>query len=107
MFSSTLMREKIEVTWKLRESPSRVIWCGARPSMRRPCSAICPAVRGKRPLIRLNRVVLPAPFGPMMACRVPAATSRLTPMITAVGPKLFCTSLRRRAGAVTTGLPPP
>jgi len=101
------MREKIEVTWKLRESPRRVISCGGRPSMRCPCSAMCPVVRGKRPLIRLNSVVLPAPLGPMMAWRVPAATSRLTPMITAVGPKLFCTSVSRRAGAVTAGLPAP
>ena len=34
MFSNTVMREKIEVTWKLRERPRRLISCGARPSMR-------------------------------------------------------------------------
>ena len=50
MFSNTLMREKIDVTWKLRERPRRVISCGARPSMRRPCSSMRPAESGKRPL---------------------------------------------------------
>ena len=33
MFSNTVMREKIEVTWKLRERPRRLISCGARPSI--------------------------------------------------------------------------
>ena len=31
-----------------------------------------PGETGKRPLIRLNRVVLPAPLGPMMAWRCAA-----------------------------------
>ena len=107
MFSNTLRREKIDVTWKLRERPRRVISCGSSPSMRRPCSSMRPAESGKRPLTRLKSVVLPAPFGPMMAWREPVATSRVTPMMTAVGPKLFSTSMRRSAGAVTRASPPP
>ena len=94
MFSNTVMRGKIDVTWKLRESPRRLISCGGRPSIRWPWSSMRPVVTGKRPLIRLKSVVLPAPLGPMMACREPALTSRLTPRITGVGPKFFCTSLR-------------
>ena len=74
--------------------------------MRWPFSSIVPEETGKRPLIRLNSVVLPAPLGPMMAWREPRATSRLTPMMTAVGPKLLCTSVRRRAGAATVALMP-
>ena len=41
--------------------------CGSSPSMRVPFRVMLPDVIGKRPLIRLNSVVLPAPFGPMIA----------------------------------------
>ena len=74
MFSKTVMRAKIEVTWKLRERPRRLISLGA--GGRRcacPLSAMAPAETGKRPLIRLKSVVLPAPLGPMIACRDPRA----------------------------------
>ena len=33
MFSKTVRRGKIEVIWKLRDRPSRLISCGARPSI--------------------------------------------------------------------------
>ena len=41
--------------------------------MRWPLSRISPLVGAKRPLIRLNSVDLPAPFGPMTAMRSPGA----------------------------------
>ena len=67
MFSNTLMRGKIEVIWKLRDRPSRLISCGARLAVDWPLTVIVPELIGKRPEIRLNSVVLPAPLGPMMA----------------------------------------
>src|SRR6516165_3854320 len=46
--------------------------------MRRPSKPIVPASGGKTPAIRLNRVVLPAPFGPMTANIDPCATLKVT-----------------------------
>ena len=42
--------------------------------MSRPSKVMAPEVGGKNPLIRLKKVVLPAPFGPMMAHNSPLAT---------------------------------
>src|ERR1700730_16285795 len=46
--------------------------------MRRPSKMIAPASGGKTPAIRLNRVVLPALFGPMSANIDPFATLKVT-----------------------------
>jgi hypothetical protein len=43
--------------------------------MRSPFRRISPALGAKRPLMRLNSVDLPAPFGPMIATRSPARTA--------------------------------
>ena len=42
--------------------------------MSRPSKVMVPEVGGKNPLIRLKKVVLPAPFGPMIAHSSPFAT---------------------------------
>ena len=42
--------------------------------MSRPSKTMVPEVGGKNPLIRLKKVVLPAPFGPMIARSSPLAT---------------------------------
>ena len=84
MFSKTLSRGKMFVTWKLRDSPRRLIMNGARPVMLSPFSRTSPELTGKRPLTRWNSVDLPAPLGPMMACRSPWCTSRLTPRMICV-----------------------
>ncbi len=42
--------------------------------MSRPSKLMVPEVGGKNPLIRLKNVVLPAPFGPMIAHNSPFAT---------------------------------
>jgi hypothetical protein len=44
--------------------------------MSRPSNAMVPDVGGKKPLIRLKNVVLPAPFGPMIARSSPLPTVR-------------------------------
>src|SRR4029077_3833703 len=43
-----------------------------------PKRVIRPSVGRASPLIRLNKVVFPAPFGPIRARRSPVATARLT-----------------------------
>ncbi len=65
------------VIWKLRARPRRLISNGVRPSMRWPLSRISPLLGPKRPLMRLNRVDLPAPFGPMIATRSPGRDREL------------------------------
>ena len=89
MFSNTVRRGKMLVTWKLRASPRRLTWCGLRPVISTPSSRIEPRVGANRPLTRLKRVDLPAPLGPMIACRSPAAMSSETPRMTEVAPKLL------------------
>ncbi len=44
------------------------------------------------PVIRLNRVDFPAPFGPMMPSASPSASSKLTASVTFSAPKDFDTS---------------
>ena len=74
------------VIWKLRDKPMRLISKGLRPSMRCPLRLMLPEVGAKRPLMRLNKVDLPAPLGPMMATRSPAATCKSTPRMISVLP---------------------
>src|SRR5688572_2497015 len=56
--------------------------------MSRPEKKIRPPWTGMRPARRLKSVVLPAPFGPMMARNSPAATARDTLSTAAIPPKL-------------------
>jgi len=48
MFSNTVMRGKIEVIWKLRDRPSRLISCGARPAVDLPLTVMVPALIGQQ-----------------------------------------------------------
>ena len=74
-FSRTLSSGKISVIWKVRAMPTPTRWCGGIAVMSRPSNRIRPAVGGKKPLIRLKNVVLPAPLGPMTARSSPGSTS--------------------------------
>jgi hypothetical protein len=85
------------VIWKLRDRPSRLISYGRRPLTNWPLSRTSPLVGASRPLIRLNSVDLPAPFGPMMATRSPAFTARLAPRMISVLPKFLRRSLSSTA----------
>src|SRR6185295_16624162 len=94
------MRGKMLVIWKLLARPLRLMISGSNPAMLSPCKSMRPELTPKRPLIRLNSVDLPAPFGPMMAWRSPGLMLRLTPLMIDVRPKLLRTSCNCRAGAV-------
>src|SRR5262245_3673120 len=70
-----------------------------------------PASGESSPVIRLNRVVLPAPLGPMISRRSPGSTERLTPAVTRRPPndlsRSFTASAVIVAGDYPTGLTGP
>ena len=80
--------------------------CGRRPACGRmragrlvtsvPIRSIVPLVGWKSPAMRLNSVVLPAPFGPRIARRSPCATSRSTSRTACTPPKRRPTPRKRR-----------
>src|SRR5712691_10991995 len=57
------------------------------------------------PLMQLKMLVLPAPLGPMIAKKSPAAISRLTPARAATPPKLRCNP-SRASSAIRAYAPP-
>ena len=61
-----------------------------------PSKMMVPEVGGKNPLIRLKKVVLPAPFGPMMAHSSPLATFSETSRTATRLPKRLVTLLISR-----------
>src|SRR3954452_7494269 len=71
-FSNTVSFGKMLVRWNDRPKPMRQVSCGCRLVMSRPSSNTWPLSERKCPVIRLNSVDLPAPFGPITAaiCRV-------------------------------------
>ena len=48
------------------------------PVMSSPSNTMRPELGRKTPVRQLKNVLLPAPFGPMMACTLSRATSKLT-----------------------------
>src|SRR6266545_1158536 len=68
-------------TWNFRPTPRRLIRCGGRPVTSSPWTCTVPEVGGNIPVIVLNSVVLPQPFGPMMqrTSRTGRAASIVTP----------------------------
>ena len=88
-FSSTVRSSKIEGAWNLRLTPSRAMRCTCLPPISWPCSRMRPPSGLIAPVIMLNSVVLPVPFGPMMQRSSPAATSRSRPSKTRSPPKLL------------------
>src|SRR5262245_53355173 len=56
--------------------------------MSTPSKRMRPLPAPRAPVTRLKNVVLPAPFGPMIACMPPASTARSRPVRTTRLPKL-------------------
>ena len=77
-FSSTLTEPNGFISWNVRTMPARATLCGAKPVMSRPSSITVPACGAMAPATRLNRVVFPAPLGPMMPRMLPSCTSKET-----------------------------
>ena len=89
--SRTDIPRKSRMFWYVRATPSAVTWCGGSPWIGCPAKRMAPAVTGKTPVMRLNSVVLPAPFGPMTATSWPRATEKDTLFTARRPPKLLLT----------------
>ena len=75
------------VIWNVRPTPSRKTCRGASPSTSRPSSRTLPASAPSWPFSMLKQVVLPAPFGPIIASSSPASTPKLTSRTACTPPK--------------------
>src|SRR5574341_1628973 len=91
-FWNTVRRGKMLVRWKERPIPRRHTSWGGRPVMSRPSRSTAPASGRRWPVMRLKSVVLPAPFGPMIAAIRARATRKLTPPTASKPSKAFRTS---------------
>src|SRR5438309_2841494 len=69
--------------------------------MSRPASLIVPECGVSCPMSWLISVVLPAPFGPMIACNSPCATSSETLSVARIPPKRRTRFLMRSSGSPT------
>src|SRR5262249_6601725 len=105
-FWYTVRRGKMLVRWNERPIPRRQRWWGAMPVMSCPLNTTLPPSGTTWPVIRLNSVVLPAPFGPMIALIAPWATERFTPPTAWKPSKLFRTSRTSSTGGPPTEAPP-
>ncbi len=97
-FSRTVIRFSSRGIWKVRTTPCRKISCGGSRSIRFPWKYICPSVHGPKPVIRLKRVVFPAPLGPINPVIVPGWTLNEQPLTARTPPKSFSTFLISRIG---------
>ena len=77
-FSSTESERMGRTIWKVRPMPRRARVCAGLRVTSSPLKMIDPVVDPTWPEIMLNRVVLPAPFGPMMPRISPRRASMLT-----------------------------
>ena len=85
--ASRLIPGKMRAPWKTIPTPSRARACAGSRSIRLPDRLIVPLSGRMWPAIRLKRVDLPAPFGPMMPRSSPSATSRVTSWLAKTPPK--------------------
>src|SRR5262245_23378583 len=78
-----------------------------RPTMSRPSSRISPPSGATRPVMALNAVVFPAPFGPISPVMVRGPRSKLTPLRAATPPNRLLTLFRESRGTdfLPQGLP--
>ena len=73
-FSCTVSSGNTSVTWKVRAMPHHTRRAGRKWVTSWPSKTMLPDVGVKKPVIRLKKVVLPAPFGPMIARSSPGST---------------------------------
>ena len=95
--------------WYVRARPRCARWRAAAPVMSLPNRVMLPESIRNSPVMRLNSVVLPAPFCPMMSRRSPAATARFTAVATRRPPNDLCRSRTSSAVIVRPpdAAPPP
>ena len=111
-FSPAVSEPNSSSRWKVRARPSRARRWGFMVVTSVSNRWTVPRSGAWSPLITLNRVVLPAPLGPISPVTVPGCTARLTSLRAETPPKRTATSetvrtADPRPGASTggTGLP--
>jgi len=67
MFSMTDSLVRLLVSWNVRTMPISAVLCAATLSKGVPLKLQVPVSGVSKPVIRLKKVVLPAPLGPMSA----------------------------------------
>src|SRR5215470_6175516 len=97
-FSLTVMFRKSRRFWNVRAIPRWLILCGGRPTIELPSKRMSPSSGSYTPVIRLKRVVLPAPFGPITLTISFSSTWKSSSEITCRPPKAFETPLSSRSG---------
>ena len=78
-FSSTVICRKSRVSWNVRPIPSRLMRWDPVRVISVPRNRIFPASTRVTPVMALNSVDFPDPFGPITPVMVPARTPKLTP----------------------------
>ena len=79
MFSSTVSRGKIRVSWKVRPMPAANTLSGAGLVIAWSPNQTWPSSGRWYPVMTLNSVVLPEPFGPIRPATVPSSTAIVAP----------------------------
>src|SRR5512143_1698057 len=97
-FSRAVRSLKMLLIWKALPIPRRAMSAGWSPSIRSPLYSTSPPSGTSFPVIRLNRVVFPAPLGPMMALSSPFRTPKLTSWVTFKPPNAFARRRTSRMG---------
>src|SRR5439155_1223686 len=94
--SRTEISGKMLVIWNVLGRPRRFTPSGGNPVMSSPQKRTVPADGACSPDTTLNRVDLPAPFGPITENTWPASTATLTRVSAASAPKRLETSATSR-----------
>ena len=102
-FSSTVSVGSSFTCWNVRLIPWRAIRCGSIRPTSWPTKRTLPELAGTTPEIRLNIVLLPAPFGPSRPRISPARTCRLTPPTATSPPKRLVASVTSSSVAPYAG----
>src|SRR3989442_645314 len=98
---SSVTEPKSRMFWKVRKFRSGVRRYAGRRPIAVPPKRMCPAWALSAPVTRLKNVVLPAPFGPMIAGIPPASTVRSSFERTTSFPKIRESPSTASSGALT------
>src|SRR5919204_3664335 len=88
------------VIWNERARPLRARRGALSAVTSSPAKTMRPASGRRSPASWPMKVVLPAPFGPMMACVSPSRTSKSMPSLARSAPKLFVRARTSSIGLV-------
>src|SRR5436305_171809 len=87
VFSKVVALGRMLVIWYERAMPLREMRSGDAPVMSSPSNRMCPEEGRNTPVRQLKNVLLPAPFGPIIARTSPCSTAKLTRLSAVRPPK--------------------